>query len=472
MNRLAKFQAQHASIVAEMDALLEAAAGQELTADQKTQYDALEARRQGVAASVERERALREAERAVAIAGPEPLTPGAQPRARVHLRAEDDKRRRGFASHRDFLMAVLENSGLQSREDVSDERLRPLAVFDKDDKKAAGELAFLLPTAWTPRGLMATVSSDEQGEYDDSHGGFAVPTSMAPGLLQVGFEGDPTVGRTTNLPMSTPQVDMLARVDKDHTTSVSGGFTVARRAETVAATASRAEFEKVSLKAASLFGMAYATEEILADSPISFAALIAAGFSTQFGGHMLNEKVNGIGGDQYKGILKTLAASSLGPTISIAKEAGQVADTIVTANVTKARARCWGYGKAIWLANHDTYPQLAGLSIGIGAAGALVYQQSVVEDRPDMLLGRPIFYTEYAATIGDQGDIILANFAEYLEGLYQPLRSAESMHVRFANHERAFKFWLRNAGAPWWRAALTPAKSAATLSPFVVLDAR
>ena len=81
-------------------------------------------------------------------------------------------------------------------------------------------------------------------------------------------------------------------------------------------------------------------------------------------------------------------------------------------------------------------------------------------------------FSIYAATLGDQGDLILANFAEYLEGLYQPLQSAESMHVRFANHERAFKFWLRNAGAPWWRTALTPAKSTATLSPFVVADAR
>ena len=32
--------------------------------------------------------------------------------------------------------------------------------------------------------------------------------------------------------------------------------------------------------------------------------------------------------------------------------------------------------------------------------------------------------------------------------------------------------WTRNAGAPWWRAALRPKKSESTLSPFVVLQAR
>ena len=466
-NRLPKYQADLSAVVAEMGALLEVASAQEngaLTAEQTATHDALEAKRVALKESVDREKAQREHER---------TAPAIESAVRVGApRADADTKRRGFPNHREFLMAVMENAGLQSRADVSDERLRPLAVFDKDDKASAGELAFLLPTAWTPRSLMATVGSDEQGEYDDRYGGFAVPTTRLPGILQVGFEGDPTAGLTQSVPMGSPTVEIMARTDKDHTTSVSGGFTVTRRAEAVALAATRSQLEMVTLKAASLFGFAAMTEELRADSPQSFVAIVDTGFRTQFPAHMLNEKLRGKGGNEYLGVFTALAASSLGPTVSIAKETNQVADTIVSDNVIKMAARCWGLGSAIWLANHDTYPQLAGLSIGIGAAGALVYQQSVVEDRPDMLLGRPIFYTEYAATLGDQGDLILANFAEYLEGLYQPLQSAESMHVRFANHERAFKFWLRNAGAPWWRTALTPAKSTATLSPFVVADAR
>jgi len=44
------------------------------------------------------------------------------------------------------------------------------------------------------------------------------------------------------------------------------------------------------------------------------------------------------------------------------------------------------------------------------------------------------------------------------------------MHVRFVNRESAFLAYERNAGAPWWRAALTPNQSATTLSPFVTLS--
>ena len=470
-DRLAKLEAQAAQKLAERTALHEAAGDAPLSTEALGKYDALKVERDGILAELARVRQDIEDER-TAPALRTVKADGSGTVVNVRLRADDDRGRRGFRSPREFFTAVLENSGLRARADVKSEELRALAVFDKDDEKAASELAFMLPLAFTPRGLKATVGSDEQGEYDDRYGGFAVMTTRIAGMLQVGFEGDPTAGRTFAIPMQTPAVEIEARTDKDHTTSVSGGLTVARRAEAAAAAASRGQMEMVKLRAASLFGFNYTTEELLADSPQTVIALVQRGFETEFPAQVLKEKLRGTGGDQYLGILTALAASSLGPTISVAKETGQVADTIATANVTKMRARCWGYGSAIWLANHDTYPQLAGLSIGIGAAGALVYQTSVIEDRPDTLLGRPIFYTEFASKLGDQGDIILGNWSQFLDGLYQPLQSAESMHVRFVNHERAFKFWLRNAGAPWWRTALTPHKSSDTLSPFVVLDAR
>ena len=63
-------------------------------------------------------------------------------------------------------------------------------------------------------------------------------------------------------------------------------------------------------------------------------------------------------------------------------------------------------------------------------------------------------------------------WSQYLEGYRQDMQMAESIHVRFLNHENTFKFWVRNDGAPWWRSALTPHKSSDTLSPFVTLAAR
>jgi HK97 family phage major capsid protein len=131
--------------------------------------------------------------------------------------------------------------------------------------------------------------------------------------------------------------------------------------------------------------------------------------------------------------------------ISIAKETGQTSATIVYNNAIKMAARVWGFGQSVWVANHNCRPQLSILSIPVGTGGTLIYQPSRDVGMPDMLLGRPIIYTEYAKTIGTLGDFMLINWSQYLEGLYQPLQSAESVHVRFVNHERTFKLWVRNA---------------------------
>ena len=448
------------------------AEGRALTPDEIKAQDEFDAKLKASDDEIEIEERLLDRERRYGSAAPArdvtaTVVPGSglqRVEVGAHNSAKDP--RRGFASPREFLSVVMD----VAMGNEADERVKALIVRDKDDK-AAGEPIVMLPRAFTPSGLLATAGSDEQGEYDNRYGGFAVPgPTRLPGVLAVGFEGDPTAGLTQPIPMATPSVEIMARVDKDHTTSVSGGFTVARKAETVALSGSRGSLEMITMKASSMFGMAYATEELLQDSPQSFIAIIDSGLRTEFGAQALKEKLRGKGGDQFLGILTALAASSLGPTISIAKEAGQVADTIVAENVIKMAARSWGYGNSIWLANHDTRPQLMRMYIAVGTSGWPLYQ--VQNGFPDSLMGRPIFYTEFANTVGDQGDVMLCNWSQFLEGLYQPLQSAESVHVRFLNHERAFKLWLRNAGAPWWRSALTPAKSSATLSPFVVLDAR
>lgn len=365
------------------------------------------------------------------------VTPAERPRVTVvnHDYAADEGF--GFRSPREFLVAVM-----QARPDANrmDDRLRPL---------------------W-----QAAAGSDEQQGGTDAYGGFLVPSTMLPQVFMIPAEVDPFAGRVTQIPMATPSVEISARVDKNHTSSVSGGFTVTRKAETVAATSSRSEFEQILYKATKQVGLAYVTEELLTDSPISFASIVQRGFSDEFAAATLSERLTGTGAGEFLGILKSPCL------VSVAKEGGQAADTIVKANLVKMRARCWRYGSpgTFWLANHDTIPQLADLNTGTG--GVQLWLPSLREDVPDLLLGKPIFFSEFAETLGDQGDIIICNAGEYLEGEYQPLQSADSTHVRFVEHERAFKLWRRNAGAPWWRSALTPKKGASTLSPFVTLDAR
>jgi HK97 family phage major capsid protein len=340
---------------------------------------------------------------------------------------------KGFTSPREFIGAVIQ----AGRGYTEDQRLKYL-----------------------------TVGSDEARTNSDPAGGFLVPVGYSPDVLKIMPEDDPMGGLTTKMPMERPIIKLPARADKNHSSSVSGGLTVTRRPETVAATASQMTLEQVTMEAHSLFGLSYATEELLTDSPTSFAAILAAGFSDQFTGHLVNERLVGTGVGEFQGVIGAAC------TISVSKETGQAAATIVKENLDKMAARCYGFGKAVWVANHNTRPQLSSLSQAVGTGGALVpYFTFDPNTGKGYLLGRPIIFSEFAKTLGTVGDIVLGNWSEYLEGVYQPLQSAESVHVRFVNHERAFKFWTRNAGVPWWKSALTP-KNGDTLSPFVTLATR
>ena len=67
--------------------------------------------------------------------------------------------------------------------------------------------------------FLAAAGSDEAGGYSDPHGGFFVPEGMAPQVLTVDPEVDPTADRITPVPMTTQVVKTNSRVDKNHTTT-------------------------------------------------------------------------------------------------------------------------------------------------------------------------------------------------------------------------------------------------------------
>jgi HK97 family phage major capsid protein len=350
----------------------------------------------------------------------------------------DEDPKRGFRSHNEQMACIM----VAAETGRVDSRLVPLA--------AAG--------------------GDEQGGHTNPHGGFLLAPAFSPDLLSVAAEEDPTAMLVRRVPMTADRVVFNARVDKNHTTSVSGGLTVSRTPQTQAATASRMEFEQVELVAHDLCGVAHATNRILQTSPTSFLTLLQTGMRDEFRSKMLDERLNGTGNAEFKGIITDDA------TITVPKETGQDADTINFDNVNKMRARQWRYGRSIWLANNDTLPQVTTLYMPIGTGGERVpiYAPGDEAAPQGRLLGRPIYFTEFCQKLGDKGDIINACFSEYLEGALggEDPEMSSSIHVRFLNREQTFLFVLMNDAKPWWRSPLTPKYSAVTLSPFVTLAAR
>jgi HK97 family phage major capsid protein len=240
-----------------------------------------------------------------------------------------------------------------------------------------------------------------------------------------------------------------------------------RRRETVLASSARMSLEQVSLQANSLFALSYGTDELTTDSPIAFMSLLEAGFNDELNARNVTERLFGKGGGEPLGILGAPC------TIAVAKQTGQVSKTIVTENIDAMVAACWRYfSRGVWLANEDTFPLLQGMTRSVGAGGTTVNYLTVDDAGQFLLLGRPIFFSEFLKSVGTSGDIVLGAWTEYLYGVLQPLQGVESVHVRYDTSEHCFKFWIRNAGTPWWKAPLTPRNSATKRSPFVVLADR
>lgn len=200
-------------------------------------------------------------------------------------------------------------------------------------------------------------------------------------------------------------------------------------------------------------------------------ALAAGAFVTQALGRSLAWKtndsiVNGAGGSVPLGFRNS------GAIISITKETSQTADTINSQNVAKMLGRFLGQAssRARWLVNNDAFNQV--ITMTVGDQPIWTPPQSGFKDAPmGFLLGRPVVVTQVCQTLGDAGDIVLADFGQYVTISKGP-EAAESMHIFFDADATAFRLVFRMDGQPWLSAAVNPANGSSTLSPFVQIEAR
>jgi HK97 family phage major capsid protein len=162
--------------------------------------------------------------------------------------------------------------------------------------------------------------------------------------------------------------------------------------------------------------------------------------------------------------------------VSVAKETGQAAATVVAQNVIKMWARMWARSRAnaAWFVNQDVEPQLMQMSVAVGTGGQLIYMPpGGLSGQPyGTLFGRPVIPTEFNPTLGTVGDIVLADWSQYKLANKGAVKAASSMHVQFLTDQMCWRFTARYDGQVTWKAALTPYKGTNTQSPFITLATR
>jgi HK97 family phage major capsid protein len=309
-------------------------------------------------------------------------------------------------------------------------------------------------------------------ENVDSEGGFLVPIEQSNELLTMGEAQSQLLPRVRRLPMSSNTLKLNYIKDTDRSGgTLFGGVRMYWTAEEGDTTAAKPALGQVTISLNKLFGMAYATSELLEDSPISIGPWLSQEFAEAFGWQMDYEIINGSGTGRPEGIINSNAL------ISITAESEQGAATIAAQNLIKMYARVPSRNRrnAIWLANEDTLPQLMTMTIAVGTGGVPVWlpANGLANQPYDSLMGKEIVYTEHCQTLGTVGDLMLWDPSQYLVGMKSTgVRSDISIHLKFETDETAFRFIYRVDGKCPWPSAQTPRHSSDTLSPIVGITSR
>lgn len=306
-------------------------------------------------------------------------------------------------------------------------------------------------------------------EGDLSQGGYLVPTQVSNAILEKTLEASIVRGRATAQPMGSNRLEIPADVDTDHSTNYFGGVIIYRPGEMGSKTPTNPTFGKIALQLHKLVGLCYVSDELLEDAVIALEPYITRKFGSAIAFVEDDDFLNGNGANQALGMFNSANPS----LITVTAETGQGANTIVAENIIKMWARLYpaGQANAVWVANIETFPQLATMGLAVGAGGIAVWMPAGgVSGRPfETLMGKPLIYTEKMQALGTAGDIGLADMTQYLIGDRGGLQIASSIHIKFDYDETAFRFVLRYDGQPSWLSTLTPKRGSATLSPFVIL---
>ena len=307
-----------------------------------------------------------------------------------------------------------------------------------------------------------------------SDGGFLVQQDFSGELLQQVFETGVLASRCRRVQISgnSNSIKINGIDETSRVTNRSGGILGYWEEEAAQKTASAPKFRKIELNLKKLIGLCYATDELLEDAA-ALEGVIRTGFASEFGFLLDDAIVNGVGAGQPLGILNA------GCLVSVTKETGQKAATIMAENIIKMDSRLFPSSNtnAVWLINQNTKPQLYTMSLSVGTGGIPIYMPAGgLSGQPySTLLGKPVLPIEQAATLGTVGDIMLVDLAGgYILAEKGGIKSDMSIHLRFNYDESVFRFVMRVDGQPIRAAALTPYKGGAgsTQSHFVALETR
>lgn len=274
-------------------------------------------------------------------------------------------------------------------------------------------------------------------------GGFLIPTDFRTEIQKVVESDESLLGKTRQFKTSSNQLVLPVSETAPWDGS---GIQAFWEGEAQGGAESKPQFRQANLRLHKITAMVRVSEELLEDAP-ALESYIKSEAPEAFV-HKINNAI--IDGD---GVGKPLGFLRSGFKVAIAKEAGQDADTVVTANIENMYARLLpkSVKNAAWLVHPEVLPSLRLMKFVEGANSpvpAYMPPAGLSTAPYGTLMGLPIMpMMGGVKELGTEGDICLVDLSHYITAVKTSgIKSEISTHVYFVTGESAFRFVMRVAG--------------------------
>lgn len=302
-------------------------------------------------------------------------------------------------------------------------------------------------------------------EKNGEDGGFLVPEDMMTEVAKKLEADESLLAKTRQFVVSGNSLSLPT----DEKSPWNGGIQAYWLAEGAAYTSSKVQLGQASWKLHKLGALVPVTDELLEDA-VALESYMKA-MAPEAIMHKINSAIltgNGVG--------KPMGILNSGFKISVAKESGQTADTIVARNVIKMYSKMIPSARAgaAWYINAGCEEQLRLLKDDAGNFIYLAPGSQLNQTPYGQLLGLPVIpLIGSMPALGDEGDIILANLSYYYTITKQGgMKQAVSSHLYFDRDVQAYKFTMRIDGACPFKAPVTTEFGSHQMSAIVTLADR
>jgi HK97 family phage major capsid protein len=375
----------------------------------------------------------------------------------------------GFKSFGEYLVALFDAGNLRSIQmrKAVDPRLMQYAyrVTDRTTEK--------FEKLYQPNGGQAAGFGSALPEgYKDlsesigSAGGFLVPEEFIPELYGADAENNEVRRRATIIPMMRREI-RIPVIDQTTTTAGQphffGGIVPQWTEEGASKSETDPKFRQVNLVAHKLVCYTEISDELYADSVVSFDAFLRGpmGFAGAIAWTEEYAFLRGTGAGMPLGVLNA------GATITVNRQAdGEF--RLEDAAAMLENFLPGAMNRAVWMMTQSAMSELLTMN---GPAGNPSYVFTAnAQGSPGMtLFGLPIIFTEKLPIQGQTGDVLLADWSRYLVGDRQNVTIDSTNIYKFQNDQTSFRAVHRVDGQPWLSAPLTLSDGTSQVSPFVIL---